>query len=129
MKQFGLKHEIETERSLFYSHYDFQGGIGKYHQWMAALVGGLLFLLAFSFNQGAWIYFYLLGMVKVIKDTAKSGTVSTSHGLKDVNTAPLVYYLVTALIVAVIMVEAGHNFPDLTFGLIENTASVIPFYG
>lgn len=120
-----MKHELDTREKLFNNHFDFQGGILQYHQYITALSGGLLFLLAFSFDQGAWIYFYLLGMFKIVKDTVKTSRLSSSHKLWDVNTTPLVYYLLSALIVTVIMAEAGHQFPDLTLGLAANTVEVL----
>lgn len=119
-------HSENVKAELFNNHFDFQGGVLQYHQWITALFGGLLFLLTFAFQQGAWIYFYLLGMIKVVKDTVKTTRRSDQTGWKAWNWKPLTYYLISALLVTVVMVQAGHQFPDMTLGLAESTMEVLP---
>lgn len=108
------------------SHFDFQGGILQYHQWITAYIGGVFFGLGFLFQQGAWIYFYLIGMIKIMKDTVKQIKHRSWGEVKALDTRPLIYYLVSALIVTIVMVQSGHQFPDLTLGLGNSLLEVVP---
>ena len=118
-REFERKHGLRQKR-----HYDFQGGILQYHQWITLFTGASLFTLGIVLQQGAWIYFYLFGLIKILKDTAKD--ILTDHRPENVNVNPLTYYLIGALLVTVLMLEAGYTVPDMHFGLVSNTAEVLP---
>lgn len=119
------KREFEEKHGLNQSnHYDFQGGILQYHQWITLFAGISLFTLGIIFEQGAWIYFYLFGLIKILKDTLKD--ILNDHNPNTINTKPLTYYLIGALLVTVVMFQAGYTIPDMHFGLVSNTAEVLP---
>ena len=116
--RFELKNGIRNKR-----HFEFQGGILTYHQWITLFTGFTLIILGLTLNQGAWIYFYLLGLFKVVKDTGK--TVMDSDQPKRTNLKPLTYYLIGAVIAMIIMNEAGYTMPAMDLGLATNTLEVI----
>lgn len=115
------KIEFETEHGLRDdSHFDFQGGVLKYHQWITLTVGSLFMLLALLHQQGSFLYFYLFGLIKVGKDTAN--TVLNN----DAELSPLIYYIFSGVMILVLMTQAGYPIPDMTYGLAYNTAEVLP---
>jgi len=93
--EFEMRHGFRGQ-----NHYQFQGGILKYHQWITLPLGALLFLTGLIFQQGAWIYFYFIGLMKIGKDTVKE-ILDSSENQSDLK--PLMYYLYGALIISIIM--------------------------
>jgi predicted ferric reductase len=106
-------------------HFSFQGGILKYHQWITLFTGFLLIDFAFRFQQGAWIYFYLLGMGKVVKDTLKNNGEKLRHEPKALELQPLTYYAMGMIVAVILWVQIGAGLPDMTLGIIESTTEVI----
>jgi len=103
------------------SHFDFQGGILKYHQWITLFFGITLVSLALLHQRGSFLYFYLFGLIKIGKDTAQ-----TFLNMGDIKPSPLLYYLIGGLISAVIIMQIGYPVPNMTYGLIYNTNEVLP---
>ncbi|AFH22348.1 hypothetical protein OSG_eHP23_00095 [environmental Halophage eHP-23] len=121
LKALQRKIQYEKQTGQRRKHFQFQGGILQYHQWITLVTGSMLFLAGITLQQGAWIYFYLLGLTKIIKDT-----VSNLIDKKRNNTLqPLLYYLIGALLVSIIMFQAGYKIPDMHLGLISNFLELI----
>lgn len=126
LNQYGLKHQIETERKLFNNHFGFQGGVLKYHQWITLFTGLFLINLAYAYDQGAFIYFYLLGMLKISKDTLKTMTEVSTRELYELDMRPITYFLLGGGLGLLVWSSIGASFPDMAFGLVENTVEVLP---
>jgi len=115
-KQFNVKNGFDKD-----NHFDFQGRILKYHQWISLSVGTLFMLLALLHQRGSFLYFYVFGLVKVAKDTLET---YLETGNKELS--PLIFYLFGGLTVLILMTQNGYPVPDMTYGLLSNTAQVIP---
>lgn len=115
------KLEFELQNNLRDdSHFDFQGGILRYHQWVTLSIGSIFMLLALLYQRGSFLYFYLFGLIKVGKDTADAFI------NEQAQFSPLIYYLFAGLTILIVLTQAGYPVPDMTYGLAENTVKVIP---
>jgi len=103
------------------NHFDFQGGILKYHQWITLIFGITLVSLALLHQRGSFLYFYLFGLIKIGKDTLQ-----TFLDMNEAKLSPLIYYLFGGLVSAVVIMQIGYPIPDMTYGLIYNTNEVLP---
>jgi len=116
------KKELDVRHNLHENQkFDFQGGVLKYHQWISAFLGLLFVTSGMVLQQGTWIYFYIIGLGKILKDTFSNNLDNNGLELK-----PLIYYLVAALLGFIVMSQAGFPLPDMSLGLIANLSNVVP---
>lgn len=103
------------------NHFDFQGRILKYHQWITLFFGITLVSLALLHQRGSFLYFYIFGLIKIGKDTLE-----TFFDMGNAKLSPLIYYLFGGVVSAVVIMQIGYPIPDMTYGLIYNTNEVLP---
>lgn len=101
------------------SHFDFQGGVLKYHQWVTLTVGSIFMLLALVYQQGSFLYFYIFGLIKVLKDTVDAAI------QEEIRLSPLIYYLFAGFTILIIMKQAGYPVPEMTYGIAANTIGAL----
>jgi len=119
-----LTSKIEFERRNGFrknNRFQFIGGVLQYHQWITLLTGITFVSLGLLHQRGSFLYFYLFGLIKIIKDT-----VETFLGLETLKLSPLIYYMFGGLISLIILTQIGYPIPDVTYGLIYNTSEVLP---
>lgn len=104
--------------------FTYQGGYINYHEWHSFFIGGGLIDLAFRLDEGAFIYFYILVGVKVLKDTGK--TCEKPRDFVGELAKNFHYYIVAGFIAVVLWVELAHaSPPEMTLGLAESISSLL----
>jgi len=113
--RYDRKHGFRNQAS-----FDYLGGFLKYHKWHAALASIILINMSILFQNSSLIYFYLLGLVITVKDTIKK-----AFNTGEIVLSPVTFYLVAASVFIVVFAELGYPVPEVTWGLIHNTAEVL----
>lgn len=103
------------------------GNIWRYDHKVTSAVGVLLVSMAVITRQSIYSYLYVIGGIKVVKDTINSAFDHQSNlVLEKTTTKPLIYYLVAASIIFVAALTTNHFIPGINGGITYYAAQVIP---
>jgi len=97
-----------------------QGGYINYHEWHSLFIGGGLIDFAFRFQEGAFLYFYMFVMFKVLKDCHKNDKTGPIYEIwKNFH-----YFIIGGLLAGLLWMETGAPVPEMTIGLVESFAAL-----
>lgn len=91
------------------------------HKYYAFIAGMLFFDFTYRFQFGGFIWFYLLGLAKLLKDSLKK----PEKNLNSIVSNMVIYYLVGALIMNILWLYSHGTIPEITPGIYQNTLGVI----
>lgn len=114
LKDFELNNDLRPQNSKI-------GGYWQYDHKVTSAIGVLIVSMAVITRQSVFSYIYLIGLIKVVKDTVKSGFVSSSFHLKKITVKPFIYYILAASIIYVAAITSNHFIPGIEGGLLHYT--------
>jgi len=120
------KIELENRHGIRPSNHKI-GSYYKYDHKITSTIATILVSNGIILQQSVFSYLYLLGSIKIIKDTAGSGLDSSgNYHLEKIKLKPLIYYLAAASIIIVAALTSNHVIPGIEGGLTYYTGKVIP---
>jgi len=103
------------------------GSIYKYDHKITSSIAAIFSSLAIILQQSVFSYLYILGLIKVVKDSFSSGiNTRKKFKIKAVKFKPLIYYIITASIIVVAALTSNHVIPGIEGGLTYYGAKILP---
>jgi len=103
------------------------GNIYRYDHKISSVAGIFFSSMAIISQQSVYSYLYILVMIKILKDTFKTGIASDKEFyFSKLRMKPLIYYLAAASIIVVAALTSNHVIPGIEGGTVHYVSGAFP---